>query len=872
MMLAGLGLRSKIMATFLFIGLAPLAVLGYVAVELSDQALSEQAYGRLVSVRENKKAEVETFLSDRRSDMASLMTTVQALTEAALDKLTLAQAIKRRQVESYFKERFGGIQVLADNHTVRSALDRFKEAFDDEEEIGGPAWKDVLTYYNPWFKKYIDQYGYGDLYLINDYGDILYTTTGNKDLGANLEIDDLKSSPLAKAYQKAKKGLAVQDFTPYEPLDGKLAAFVAAPVKTGDFLRGVVVVRLSPQVIADIVQDRSGMGQTGESYLIAEDGEKVVFRTALTTMGQGRYVNGFNISQLATEYMHLALDGGHGRGIFPDSAKRPNLIAYDALDILGLKWAMISKITMEEAIAPQIRGVEKDYFAQYIAEYGFHDLFLIAPDGTAFYTVAKESDYQTNLMNGEYADSGLGRLIREVTDTHKFGMVDFSPYVPSNNQPAAFMAQPVFNNGRMDLVVALQLSLKPINKIMQRRQGLGRTGETYLVGADGLMRSDSLLEPQHHTVRTSFADPVKGRVETAAAKAALRGKTGQVIIKGYQGNRVLSAYTPITFSGLNWALLAEVTEAEAFGLVERIKTSAELLILAASIVIILAAIFMTRHVARSLKSIFNGLRNFSVSELDQTRERFLEIVRGLDSGSAQVNIAGQRMAEGATEQAASLEETSASLEEIATMVQSNADKAAESNALSIRTESIMTRADGEMNELNLAMDRIGESGGKISRIVGSIDEIAFQTNLLALNAAVEAARAGEAGAGFAVVADEVRALALRSAEAAKSTQDLVADTVQRIKMGSDILKRTRQAFEEVSGVSSQANLLASEIASASKEQASGIDHLNKAVNQMDQVVQANAGSAEQLSAQAEEVNEMVQVMKQILTAANFKNT
>jgi methyl-accepting chemotaxis protein len=166
--------------------------------------------------------------------------------------------------------------------------------------------------------------------------------------------------------------------------------------------------------------------------------------------------------------------------------------------------------------------------------------------------------------------------------------------------------------------------------------------------------------------------------------------------------------------------------------------------------------------------------------------------------------------------------------------------------------------------LTASMQDVSASSEQTSRIVKNIDEIAFQTNLLALNAAVEAARAGQAGAGFAVVADEVRTLAMRAAEAAKTTNDLIGETARQIELGSVQIQETLTRFYDMGESAKKVNSLVGEIASASKEQATGIDHLNQAMQEIDHVVQQNAATAEesasaaaQLQAQAERLHEIV---------------
>ena len=238
--------------------------------------------------------------------------------------------------------------------------------------------------------------------------------------------------------------------------------------------------------------------------------------------------------------------------------------------------------------------------------------------------------------------------------------------------------------------------------------------------------------------------------------------------------------------------------------------------------------------------------------------RLIEVLsegaQDVDSASGQLSAASNTLAEGATQNAASLEETSAALEQLSSMTRRNADNAVEANALMATGRQAVETAEGSMSGVIKAMEDIGASGNEIGKIIKTIDEIAFQTNLLALNAAVEAARAGEAGSGFAVVADEVRNLAIRSADAAKSTADLIAATINNITSGSDLVNTTAENFNTVAQQSAKVAELLAEVAEASKEQSQGISQITTAMSEMDKVTQSNAASAEQSASAASQLS------------------
>jgi len=672
-------------------------------------------------------------------------------------------------------------------------------------------------------------FGYDDIYLIYKDGRVFYSVEHNADYQTNLLTGTYADTKLGEAFQEATdtEETAYTSIEMYEVTDTHVF-FVVTPVMLDGNMELAVGIQVPNTEAEAVMTDTTGLGTTGRSYIVSLDDKTP--RTSLRGVNEDVIRNSqYAMDTLATRTasntvqnaIYQNYEGTYVLGVF----KKMNN---------NLNWAVITEIDAIEVLVPQTEN--GNYYSIFEQEYGYYDVFLVTADGYILYTVEQDSEYQTNILTGKYRDSGLNDVIsRSLDNPGETHASDFELYAASNAQ-AAFVGRGIERDGEAILAVAVQINTEQINDIMNEDTGMGDSGETYLVGTDKKMRSDSRF-----TAAVTSDIGVK-LVDTVAVTEALAGRSGEGIITDYRGIRVLSSYQPFTaFDGdIRWALVAEIDESEAFAAAKHMEesgaaassamatTTVAAVVLAGVAATVVAFVF-AQQITKPIIALVAASKRLAQGDFGVS----LDIKSGNDEVGEMVN-AYQDM----------LDNTAVPLQAMNATAQAIAD--------GDLTKDIDISAKGEIEEMVKAFTRM-------------------QDNLRSLIMEIQ-----DTSSSVASTSQELAS----SAEEMNASTEQVSGAIQQISRGSQDqatkVEDTAKIMEDMSGkvddVSDRAESAAAAASQAKASSDRGREAIGQTVDKMETINQASAettANIELLNRRSEEIGEIVEVIANITDQTNL---
>jgi methyl-accepting chemotaxis protein len=768
------------------------------------------------------------------------------------------------------------------------------------------------------FKGYLEKFGYYDIFLVDTEGRVVYSVYKELDYATNLFSGPYANSGLGQAAQAAASlnndnEFVLLDYAQYTPSYEAPASFIASPIydsADGKPIRvGSLIYQMPLDAITRVMSENRGLGETGESYLVGQDyflrSDAIKYPDSFSVNASFR-----NQRKVETESIRLGLNGESGVIETTNYYGEKVISGYTPVRFGSLNWALIAEIETSEAYGSVSQLTWFILLACLLAVAAISYIAVRASSRIvepvehmrmAMSSIATNTDFSKRVdisRDDEIGQSAksLNALLESLETSIKETNIvvgamangDFSRRVESDFKGDLL----VLKRGVNDSATAIEGAVKEVNSVVY---ALAQGDFNRQVTMD-LKGELALLKTGVNTSSQAIADAMSNlsMLMDAMSRGDFKYRSQAVLVGEYAN---LASQADSAMQSIDMALteidtvMADVASgslkarvsADLPGQLNEIKANlngsldeiSKVFSETEQVLIALSEGKLYRRITHDFPGEFNTLK----VSTNATASKLTEVVFEIQQAATTVHASTDDIAKGNSNlsartetQASNLEQTAASMDEITTTVRHTATNASHANTIASEARSKAALGGEVVNQAVRAMEEINHASGRIADIIGVIDGIAFQTNLLALNAAVEAARAGEQGKGFAVVASEVRNLAGRSANAAKEIKNLIDDSVEKVKAGSELVSKSGKTLEEIISQVENVSSIVSEISTAADEQSLGINEVHRAVESLQLLTQQNTAMVEEAAAASEELGGQAKSLGDLMSFFETKDS
>jgi len=577
----------------LIASIVPIIVFGFLTYYNAKVDTRTNTFEHIQNINKNKSKIVLDYFQSLEFDATNLTTTMSFLQKQATKSIVNIQQIQKEHVEDIYHETGKDIISLSEKDIFQ-----YIYSFKNRGKGVNPTYIQNLHTIEK-------ELGLKNVLMTNNKGRILYSSKIPNLVDKNIQHITTTFPSLWKKIKQLKhtsKNPVLFSQIGYDNFSHNYKQYAITHFKD---VNGFIAIEVDLDAIEKDLQHLSALGKTAETYLVYKDKNETFLATNRHVKKANRgdkksnkYVDlGFKTSDTALKY---------------GSTNAIELVGYMPIKINNLSYSMQTTVSYIDIISPKIKGA--NFFEQFIRDYGYKNIMLVGRKGDIFYSIEKNSDYKTNILTGKYSNTFLSKAIKKVFQTKKFLLTDIHFYSPCPEKIVQFAIIPLLNKQQeVQTIAVLELNIDKLTQLLSTKSSIYKTAETYMVGEDHLLRTDSLLAPKKFNVTNSFTKDVK--INTKAVENAFKKKREDEILEDYRHKEVLSIANLIHYSDVNWAIISEIDEEEMKASLNALKFNIYIFVLITSLIALFVLFFITNEKKKNDKKLLHQATHDTLTNL-----------------------------------------------------------------------------------------------------------------------------------------------------------------------------------------------------------------------------------------------------------------